>query len=380
MTNPRLTLSVIMPLSSDGARLAAALDALGRSDLPRAAWELIVVAAGQPPALVDAAAEHADVVVRLEHAWAAGAAYAYNRGAEVARGPVLVFLDGDVAVRPDTLGQIAAAFDDDGLAALVAGVDPAPRSAGLAVRYRTLIQEWAYENCTGESEFFSTHASAVRASTFFSAGELDEWQPDDASAAALGLRLRALGRRIELRADIRVAYQGELHWPDAAPPLPIQDAPPPWLQVDGEPPAVTSTSRYRARETWLSWSVWAAIACLVAAAAYRSTTLALVAGAVAILVVLADAPMGAYLTRLGGFGVALLAIPLRFASLIVRGARSAGRAVRTRVLGEPHPAPGLEALTEVGVPRWPPAPARSHELVPAVAVPGTPAPDDAGHA
>ncbi|HVX39485.1 MAG TPA: glycosyltransferase family 2 protein [Gemmatimonadaceae bacterium] len=379
MTAPRMALSVIMPLSSDDARIAAALDALAGSDLPRAAWELIVVATDQPPASVDAAAARANVIVRLDPAHASGASYAYNRGAEVARAPVLVFLDGDVVVRPDTLRRIADAFADDGLAALVASVDPPPRSAGLAARYRTLIQEWVYQNCAGESEFFSSSASAVRTSTFFSAGELDEWQRNDASAAALGLRLRALGRRTELRSDIHVRYQGELHWPDAAPPLPILEPPPPWLETEASPHGETATSRYRARETALSRAVWLATACLICAAMYGSRVLAFAAAALGAAVVLVDAPMGAYLARLGGVGLAIVAIPMRLASLLVGGGRRVARTARARLLGEPRPAAGLEALTEVDVPGWPPTPARSHEFVPAIVTPSAATRDDAGH-
>lgn len=351
-------LSVIMPLSSDAAQVDAALEGLSASDLPRSRWELIVVATGQPAALVEAAAERADVVVRLEPRWRYGSAYRYNRGAEVARSPVLVLLDGDVVVRPDTLRRTAEAFADDGLAALVMGIDPAPRSAGLITRYKTIVQDWIYQNCVGESDFFSTRAAAVRASTYFTAGELDEWQRSDASAMALGVRLRALGRRIELRGDIRVSYRGRLEWQDAAPPLPIQEAPPPWLVASGAPVG-TATARYRAREQWLSRLAWASVLLLICAAMWHSRSVALAAATIAIAVVLADLPLGAYLTRVGGLALGLGAIPLRLASLLVRGARAVSRGARARLIGEPRPAAGIEALTEVGVAHWPPPPARA---------------------
>src|SRR6185436_15848936 len=99
-------LSVIVPAHNSVAVLDRCLTALASSGLPRESWELIVVDDGSTDATELVAARYADVAVRLAgnpH----GPAYARNRGAEASRGEVLVFVDADVVVHPDTLARIA---------------------------------------------------------------------------------------------------------------------------------------------------------------------------------------------------------------------------------------------------------------------------------
>ncbi len=301
MMASRADLSVIVPLADDPQHAAEIFDALSASDLPRRSWELIVVAAGQPKAAIEVAAQRADVIVRLDGLWTRDTAYRFNRGAEVARAPVLVFLECDVIVRPDTLRRIRCAFADDQVDALVAGVDPAPRSASLSTRYVTLLQDWAHRRCAGESEHFTIRASAIRARAFLSAGYLDEWQrpPLEGAATELGLRLRALGYRVELRNEVRVANRGYTPWARAAQPSAIQQSPPRWLPTEGARQERTATYQFRMRERRLSIAAWAAAALFVAAAGLRSANVATGGMLCATLVLAADAPLAAHLARGG---------------------------------------------------------------------------------
>jgi hypothetical protein len=362
MTPLRPVLSVIVPLTDDPHCVGDLLDALAMSELPRREWELIVVSTGQPEATIVLAAQRADVIVRLSGSWARGSAYLCNRGAEVARAPVLVFLDHDVVVRPDTLRGIERAFADTTLAAIVAGVEPAERSATVATRYVTRMHDWAHSRCLGDSEHFSTRCGAIRAPVFTGAGELDEWQrpPVDCAATELGLRLRALGHRVELRSDVRVENRHSSSLVGAARPLALQQSPPPWLRDEMRRTDKTATHRFRVREQLLSMMVWCAAALFAFAAARGSRVGAAAGGLIAAIVLVSELPLLWYITRDGGFVLALTALPLRVASLFLHGAHIVADDLRFHIIGEPRPDPGLEALTEVGAEIWPPAPARPH--------------------
>src|SRR4051794_7341101 len=103
--SPRLALSVIVPVRNGAATLARALRAILASDLPRDQFELIVVADGSTDGSAAIASRQADTVVRLT-GLRSGLAYARNRGAELAAGEAVAFIDADVMVRPDTLSRM----------------------------------------------------------------------------------------------------------------------------------------------------------------------------------------------------------------------------------------------------------------------------------
>ena len=101
-----MTISVIVPAHNAAGYLRHSLPALQRSTYP--AFECIVV----DDASTDdtAAVCQAFAVQRVGLTGAAhGPATARNRGAAVSRGDILLFLDADVVLRPETLSRLAAA-------------------------------------------------------------------------------------------------------------------------------------------------------------------------------------------------------------------------------------------------------------------------------
>ncbi len=355
MINARPSLSVIVPLADDPIEAAETFEALAASDLPRGRWELIVVAGTQAADVVALAAQYADAIVRVG-SYRSGSAYLCNRGAAIARAPVLVFFDRDVAVIPDTLSRIDHAFADAGLTAIVGSILLAPPTATLPTRYRALVRQWAHRRGAGPSEHFATYCGAIRATTFANAGQLDEWRcPAIGGAAAhLGLRLRALGHRIEIRTDVRVASRRRATWLEAAQPVTILTSPPPWMADrtgDGRPEA---TRRLRQRERWLASALWVVALLAALAATRRSPDSGRAAALLLVAVVLVDLPLLVHVARGGGVAVLGAALPLRAASLLTTGARMAWDVARFHVVGEPRPDPGMDALSEVGARAWPP--------------------------
>src|SRR5688572_7427788 len=86
--------SVIMPAHNAAGMLPRSLGALRNSDLPKDHWELIVVDDGSSDETSLIAARYADTVVTLPGK-PNGPAYARNRGFEVSRGDIVIFIDAD---------------------------------------------------------------------------------------------------------------------------------------------------------------------------------------------------------------------------------------------------------------------------------------------
>jgi cellulose synthase/poly-beta-1,6-N-acetylglucosamine synthase-like glycosyltransferase len=196
---PRL--SVIVPVRDGSGFLADSLPALRASDLRADEWELIVVDDGSTDASADVAGRYADAVVRLSRPH--GPALARNRGAERARGEILVFIDADVSVHRGVLRGFSEIFArEPDVAAAFGAYDASPRAPGLVSQYRNLLHHRVHAENRGDAETFWTGCGAIRREVFAETGGFDETaQPIE--DIELGYRARALGHRIALRPEIQ---------------------------------------------------------------------------------------------------------------------------------------------------------------------------------
>jgi glycosyltransferase involved in cell wall biosynthesis len=99
-----------------------------------------------------------------------GPAGARNNAAKHAKGTILVFLDSDVEVYPDTLGNIAHKFkDDDDLTALTGVWDKEQRTNRFFPQYKAL-RDWSFwineRDSDGYYYLFSTRIAAIRRKVF----------------------------------------------------------------------------------------------------------------------------------------------------------------------------------------------------------------------
>ena len=108
------------------------------------------VAAGLPPEAIfvvddgsndgTAAAARAAGAVCLATGGNRGAAAARNRGAAAGRGDVVLFVDADVVVAPDTRRVLEALFaGSPDIAAAFGAYDAGPRAPGMVSRFRNLL-------------------------------------------------------------------------------------------------------------------------------------------------------------------------------------------------------------------------------------------------
>lgn len=201
-------LSVVVPAHRAAEQLHESLGALLESDLPRERWELVVANDGADPETAAVARRYADRVILLDGK-PRGPGYARNRGAAVARGEILVFVDADVRVHRDTLRQLRDALSGEpDVAAVFGSYDDRPPATGWVSAYRNLLHHHVHQGNAGEAETFWAGCGAIRAEVFRAVGGYDEWhfsrpQVEDIE---LGRRIRRRGHRILLRPDIQATH------------------------------------------------------------------------------------------------------------------------------------------------------------------------------
>jgi GT2 family glycosyltransferase len=137
-----------------------------------------------------------------------GPASARNAGAAAAReADAFFFLDADTELDPDALARFAARLEE---ADAVCGIyAPVPLNAGLAARYKALLDHFhfarrgvvAYDGFTGS-------CGGVRAGAFEAVGGFDETlrAGDDYENELFGYRLSAAGLRTVLDPEIRARH------------------------------------------------------------------------------------------------------------------------------------------------------------------------------
>ena len=204
-TNPTiLRLSIVIPVYNGAAPLARCLEAVRRSE--PAPFECIVVDDGSSDDSAAVAARYGATCVRLEQR--GGPARARNRGAAVASGDALVFLDADVCLHPDTLDRIAQYLQAHPAAAAVMGsYDDRPTEAGLVSQYKNLQHHYVHQRSRPEAWTFWAGCGAVRRDVFAAVGGFDEsYTRPCVEDIELGHRLHRSGYRMGLDATIQATH------------------------------------------------------------------------------------------------------------------------------------------------------------------------------
>ncbi len=159
---------------------------------------------------VDAILSASPIPIRLIRMGARqGSAAARNTGARAAFGGVLVFLDADTCVHPDTLPAIASAFrSDPALGGLIGAYDDQPWKSNFYSQYRNLLHCYVHRTSSRQACTFWTGCGAIRRDLFLQYGGFNE-SPHHVDDIEFGSRLVRDGIRIELRPEIQVGHQKE---------------------------------------------------------------------------------------------------------------------------------------------------------------------------
>ena len=201
--NSALPLSVVVVVGDGTATLDRALSAILASDMPRDDFELIVVDDVSGDESTSVAARYADAVMRLGGRQC-GPAYARNRGADLARGEVVAFVDSDTMVKPSTLpGMLKMLGGCSDLDAIAASRDDAPAARNFASQYWNLLVHFGEHQCFLSEDSLPSGCVAIRRSVLFEVGMYDEWRFATASLESvdLGKRIGEAGHGVLLSRD-----------------------------------------------------------------------------------------------------------------------------------------------------------------------------------
>ncbi len=347
-------LSVVIPTGKSPTTLSRVLEALEASDLPRDLWELIVVDDGGTDETVAIAAPYADTIVRLTgkpH----GAPYARNRGAEMSRGEILVFIDDDVCVRPNTLRRMALAFLDSPDVAAVHGSFDDEASRGMVSQYQDLIDHYLHNGSRGEAGGFWADCGAVRREPFFAVGMFNEWHfsREQIEALELGHRLLDRGFRIAFRSEVVAVHLKQ--WTLArmiATDLRERSVPRSRLLMKrGDAtlgPAIPEKAC--AALSWVGFLL--GVLWLVTDTALFGILSAAAFGVVLLL----NLPVFNVFRRRRGLLFTLAVTPLHLLHFLLNGIALVFGVVLHHSIGDPQPSATVQAFSEVGVVKWPPVP------------------------
>jgi GT2 family glycosyltransferase len=202
-----MQLSVIVPFHENLENLGkclAAVQAAARA-LPAITQlrDTIVVADAAREDATDVATANGAIVLAIDGP--CGPAVARNRGAAIAAGDVLVFVDSDVVVSGRSLAQLAWRLDSDpNLAAVFGAYDEHPGDPGFMSQGKNLAHSFTHQRSSGQAHTFWAGLGGVRADIFARAGGFDErLARPSVEDIDLGYRIRASGGRILLDATIQ---------------------------------------------------------------------------------------------------------------------------------------------------------------------------------
>jgi GT2 family glycosyltransferase len=211
------SVSIIVPVHNGGESFRLCLSSL-RQCLPLATEVLteviIVVDGGSNESWEDAQAFAKETIAGgyqtevLHRPTAAGPAHARNRGAQIARGDILFFIDADVTLHAETLPQVAAIFQANAdLAALIGSYDDAPGSANFLSQYKNLFHHYTHQTANQSASTFWGACGAIRREAFLQMGGFDEsYRYPSVEDIELGYRLKQAGYSIWLCKTVQVKH------------------------------------------------------------------------------------------------------------------------------------------------------------------------------
>lgn len=198
-------ISVIVPVHNGALYLDACLDALWASVYPR--YEVIVVDDASTDGFAQTSRHSRAKVLRLNER--TGPAAARNAGARRASGALLLFVDADVLVRPETLERIACLFGrHTDVMAIFGSYDDEPAEQNFVSQYKNLHHHFIHQHARTEALTFWAGCGAIRREAFEAAHGFDGQRFSEPSIEdiEMGHRLSKMGFRILLDKSLQVKH------------------------------------------------------------------------------------------------------------------------------------------------------------------------------
>jgi len=204
------SLSIITPIYNSTGTMKQYLDAVFASSYKD--FELIIIddeSDDNPQELIK---DYKATYLRLDKR--GGSARARNKGAGLAKGTILLFVDPDVIIRPDTLERIVGVFEDHAeVSGLICSYDDSPGSKKLISQFKFLHHHFIHSQGGEYADSFWTGCGAIKKTVFDESGGFDTDflnDPNTINDIELGYRLKHKGHRIYNAKHIQVKHLKEL--------------------------------------------------------------------------------------------------------------------------------------------------------------------------
>ncbi|MCC6157289.1 MAG: glycosyltransferase [Deltaproteobacteria bacterium] len=196
---------VVIPYHNASATIGATLATILAHSPP--GTQIVAVDDGSTDDSASIVARH-EGVIALSNERRSGAAVSRNRGAGDTEAPVLMFLDADVEVLPDTIERAVATLErPDGPDACFGAYTPLPGDGHFASVYKNLVHHHTHVTSSRHAHSFWCGCGAIRTQVFRESGGFDEsYRASSVEDIELGYRLTSAGRRIELDPDMQVRH------------------------------------------------------------------------------------------------------------------------------------------------------------------------------
>jgi glycosyltransferase involved in cell wall biosynthesis len=351
-------LSVVVPVHNS-PHLRSVLAAIVQSEMGPIQHELIVVDDASTDDCAEIAAGYADLVIRLTGR-PRGPAYARNRGVEATRGDFIAFVDADIIVAADALRRMVdVATGDPTIGAVMGTYRSHSDASGVISDYRNLLREFEHQSHVGHTQVMSAGLLVVSREALFRAGLFDEWRflRPQVEALELGDRIRAAGFQIYREPGARAAHLKK--WTLAR-----------WIILDLIDRAVAVARlnqardfRARAQRLYLTTPIdgllaLVAIVAVTEAAVRSDSSIAITALVAAGVFAIRNWELFANFARRRGLIFALTGLLLQLIAAATQFLASLAGRLLFHTVGEPQPAPLVQAWSEIGIRMWPPVPAQ----------------------
>lgn len=196
---------MIVPVYNGSEFIGKCLDALFSSAYPR--FDVIVVNDGSTDESVEIAFSKGARVIQT--AGRSGPGAARNLAAGVAEGEILLFVDADVVVKPDTLQKVGTRFAErPEISALFGSYDDEPAEQNFLSQYKNLQHHFVHQTSSPDASTFWSGLGAMRRTVFLEHHGFDHKKFAEPSIEDidLGSRLRQAGQRILLDPGIQAKH------------------------------------------------------------------------------------------------------------------------------------------------------------------------------
>lgn len=210
-----VNISVVIPVYNGEATIARCLESLLTQKSCGHGIEIIVVDDGSRDGTLAVASQYPGVRV-VSQSINAGPAAARNRGAQEARGEIILFTDADCVPGENWVADMVRSFEDDPRVVGVKGVYRT-RQRDLTARFVQLEFEFKYERMKQHEKIFfiDTYSAGYRRRIFLESGGFDTGFPMASTEdIELSFRLAAKGHRMVFNPRAYVYHQHPASWID----------------------------------------------------------------------------------------------------------------------------------------------------------------------